>query len=558
MNRLIKTFALIFAMTMLFISCDRETFNIGSGDDNGVEGTLNLAAFKIGVNLGEVEVNTRATNVSEFLIDIYKEGIEAPYKQWKFADMPEVITLPVGTYHLNVHSHVPEDVAWDVPYYFASESFDIVKNRYTDIGTIICKLKSIKTSVKFDDALAAIMDDAAKVTLLTNEKASLDFDKTTVEKSAHFKAQSDVNNIIKTTFSGVVDGQSVTITKTFTNVKAGEHRIFKYALKDSGGDLGDNGQPDISIDIDITCDIIDETVVIDPGEEDIIGGEENDGLPTMVGANLNGNSFDIDGIHNIPADGCTLIVDINSPKLLGDIEITIDSETLTPSALAELGLATQFSLVNPGQYETALVGLGFPVGSSVVDQSSLQLDISRLTSLLGSKTVANHALTIKITDKAGNILSKTISLISEAQEGGDIADLPTIVGANFNGQPFDIDQSYVVPADGCTLIVDINSPKLLADVEVTIDSETLTPDILTSVGLTDNFSLAHPGAYAEGLTSLGFPIGDQVIGQSYLQFNITDFIPLLGLYGAATHMFIIKATDQAGNIITKTLTLITE
>ena len=70
--------------------------------------------------------------------------------------------------------------------------------------------------------------------------------------------------------------------------------------------------------------------------------------------------------------------------------------------------------------------------------------------------------------------------------------------------------------------------------------------------------MAKPGDLAEGLASLEFPIGDQVIGAKEIKFDITNFTPLLGIYGAATHRFIINVIDLEGNSTTKTLTLISE
>jgi hypothetical protein len=69
--------------------------------------------------------------------------------------------------------------------------------------------------------------------------------------------------------------------------------------------------------------------------------------------------------------------------------------------------------------------------------------------------------------------------------------------------------------------------------------------------------LAHPatGTLATGLASLGFPVGDQVIGQQSVTFDISQFLTLLGIYGSAEHHFIIQVIDQDGNSVTRTLKL---
>jgi hypothetical protein len=145
-------------------------------------------------------------------------------------------------------------------------------------------------------------------------------------------------------------------------------------------------------------------------------------------------------------------------------------------------------------------------------------------------------------------------------EGGDennenSEDMPTI-----EGRGFDI-VNDVLPTSGAsavsTVIVDIAAPKGINNLNVTIDSPTLTEDVLTSVGLQKSFDLAHPATpeLATGLASLSFPVGDEVIGQKSVTFDISQFLSLLNIYGSAEHHFIIQVIDQDGNSVTRTLKL---
>lgn len=140
-------------------------------------------------------------------------------------------------------------------------------------------------------------------------------------------------------------------------------------------------------------------------------------------------------------------------------------------------------------------------------------------------------------------------------DGGDESSKPTIVGKDF-----DITKPLILPAGGTTVVVNITAMHGINNLFVEIASETLTEDILQEVGLAKSFDLANPGDLAEALASLGFPIGADVIGKGELVFDITQFTPLLGIYGAGTHNFIITVVDQANPANTKkqTLTLITE
>lgn len=110
--------------------------------------------------------------------------------------------------------------------------------------------------------------------------------------------------------------------------------------------------------------------------------------------------------------------------------------------------------------------------------------------------------------------------------------------------------------------IHIHSEAPIASFKVKIDSETLTADVLSGVGLAPEFDLADPIVtvdgekkdLTDGLKGLEFPVGDEVKGATDLDFDITQFVPLTMIYGAANHRFILTVTDNAGN--SKTLTLL--
>lgn len=140
-------------------------------------------------------------------------------------------------------------------------------------------------------------------------------------------------------------------------------------------------------------------------------------------------------------------------------------------------------------------------------------------------------------------------------DGDGDENAPTIVGSNFNEKAFDITKDVLEVKKGASaqLQVTLSALNGIAHVYVTIDSETLTEDILTGVKLAKSFDLAEPGALEAGLKGLGFPTGDAVVGQTDLLFDITDFTSLLGFKGAANHNFIIRLVDQNGLEVTETL-----
>lgn len=108
---------------------------------------------------------------------------------------------------------------------------------------------------------------------------------------------------------------------------------------------------------------------------------------------------------------------------------------------------------------------------------------------------------------------------------------------------------------GAPAVVLISADNLIADVKVKIESETLTSEVLEGVGLVSEFSLANDSHLFPAFEGLGFPYGDGVNKQASIEFKITDFMGLLGIYGSALHKFHITVTDMKGNVKSETLQL---
>ncbi len=103
--------------------------------------------------------------------------------------------------------------------------------------------------------------------------------------------------------------------------------------------------------------------------------------------------------------------------------------------------------------------------------------------------------------------------------------------------------------------VNLHADNKIAHLYVKIQSS--NPGFASAVSefLPMEFDLAYPGSYASAFkTDLGFPVGNEVIGETDLVFNITDFIPLLAGF-TGDHSFTITIEDQANpaNTFSKTL-----
>lgn len=130
-------------------------------------------------------------------------------------------------------------------------------------------------------------------------------------------------------------------------------------------------------------------------------------------------------------------------------------------------------------------------------------------------------------------------------------------GPVISATAFDITQPQTITPD-LTIQVEVTSEKPLSGFTVDIESSTLTASELESVGLATHLDLANPGDLRPKLEGLGFPVAENVVGQTEISFDITPFGSMLAALGAGTHKFIMKATDNENNQTTQTLTLITE
>ena len=105
---------------------------------------------------------------------------------------------------------------------------------------------------------------------------------------------------------------------------------------------------------------------------------------------------------------------------------------------------------------------------------------------------------------------------SKDDEGSKRPDAPTVELAGAS-----IDQPQEMVQD-MTVRVDVTAPGKIEELTISIDSPFLTDEMLAMVGLSRSFSLANPASadVAEGLASLGQPVGDAVLGQTALSNDL--------------------------------------
>lgn len=413
----------LMVVLFTFSACHSEKMETGATD---VTGQLSLASMKMEVDLkvDTVYPQSRAgVEVSNFLLTI-KNSQGEQVEQYTYSEMPEIISLPVGTYTVVASSAEAATNGFDVPFYTGSTNITIKENELTEVTSLTCKLANVMISVEYDEELRKLMGEDVVTTVKIGEN-SLDIPSSETRKG--YLIAPDSVGSMDITLKGTIDGESVTEVKRVDNVQAGQYNIIKYVLSpvdDGNNNVG--GNLNIAINIDSSMTSSDETVGVNPGEEPGIddfptdGGEEpgdgdGDGgdesgsdqnMPTIVGTSFGGSGFDIDNDRLTISGAAELKVTIGAPNGIANLFVEIISETLDVS---EVGLPESFDLAYPGENSDALSGLGFPVGDEVIGQTEVLFDISNFTILLPTFK-GNHDFKIRVVDSKGLEETKTLKL----------------------------------------------------------------------------------------------------------------------------------------------------
>lgn len=398
------------AIAISAMGCKNEDYDYGM--DKSGTGTLNLSGLRSGLSVTlETEETTRTVNTDNYIIRIYNTTADTLVAEWLYAEMPEVATLAVGNYRIEAASHNVQPVEWDRPYYYAERTFDIVKSQVTDITSLTCTLHSIKVTVEYATVLLSALTGESNVEVSLGE--ALSKFNTTETRAAYFAPTEELNSIV-VYFHAEIDGEETIFRRSFNDVKAGEHRIIRFSLKNNGSNNVDLGSLNMAFKQELDFDIINVNQSLDITENiiDTLPKDPQEPINPSDPVKITGEDFDITQSIDVPSEGRTIVVNIAAENGIAALTVDIQSETLTSDVLSDVGLSSHLDLVNPGSLKEGLDGLGFPTENKVVGQTALKFDISQFTSLLGIYGSATHKFILSVTDAEGNEKQETLTLIS--------------------------------------------------------------------------------------------------------------------------------------------------
>lgn len=559
-------------LAMLATGCKDETPNYGQtgGGSSETVGYVDLNGLSPQALL-DAEINqtpaqttaaqTRAVTEAtpDYLVRIYNSSDECVLDttygdmQSQFNDGPEqnLLALPVGTYRLEVHSQEPSsvpDVEWEAPTYGTTYDFAVLRSHTSDspltiADEVVCKLSNIKVTVSISADLAELLGDDTKSTV-TLGSAVAEFTKSE-SRAAYFRPQNSDGDTLEFKLTGTKDGKPAELSKTITGVKAGQWR--KIMLSIVYAETGD-----IKIVVTVDSFVQDSEITIN-STESLWEPELDEGTdrPTLTWPGhdlaqpvaLDESMYDPSGTFNGTAPALTLSAADGIQTLL--LGITSDNaafrtEIIEAAGLTDVDLCGTISRLHP------FYGLQVTAGAT-----EATIDLKSIMYLFFGYE-GSHTLTFNMTDNKGR---NAVATLQFNYGKGTAEEDPSIVC-----RQFDIDQPHTTQT-GDEIDVDIKTASGIQAFVVSIISETLNEEVLAAVGLRPTFDLCNitdPEELA-ALTSddIGFPVNDDVKGQTSMTFSVTKFTGMLSAF-PGTHQFKLAVTNAEGSTTTKTLQLIVE
>lgn len=559
-------------LAVLATGCKDETPNYGQtgGGSSETVGYVDLNGLSPQVLL-DAEINqtpaqttaaqTRAVTEAtpDYLVRIYNSSDECVLDttygdmQSQFNDGPEqnLLALPVGTYRLEVHSQEPSsvpDVEWEAPTYGTTYDFAVLRSHTSDspltiADEVVCKLSNIKVTVSISADLAELLGNDTKSTV-TLGSAVAEFTKSE-SRAAYFRPQNSDGDTLEFKLTGTKDGKPAEPSKTITGVKAGQWR--KIMLSIVYAETGD-----IKIVVTVDSFVQDSEITIN-STESLWEPELDEGTdrPTLTWPGhdlaqpvaLDESMYDPSGTFNGTAPALTLSAADGIQTLL--LGITSDNaafrtEIIEAAGLTDVDLCGTISRLHP------FYGLQVTAGAT---EATIDLE-SIMYLFFGYE--GSHTLTFNMTDNKGR---NAVATLQFNYGKGTAEEDPSIVC-----RQFDIDQPHTTQT-GDEIDVDIKTASGIQAFVVSIISETLNEEVLAAVGLRPTFDLCNitdPEELA-ALTSddIGFPVNDDVKGQTSMTFSVTKFTGMLSAF-PGTHQFKLAVTNAEGSTTTKTLQLIVE
>lgn len=545
MKSVVKMMGVAFAALLTLGACSKDKVNYVDGPDSSKDniGYLLVGGMEASIleDTENVE-NSSATRAGEVDINTFdvvitnKDGQEMA--SFKYGERPsEPIELVGGVYKITMSSAQMQGAQWEAPVYGGEKEVVVTRKQTTEVRDLVCKLANIKVTVGYSADLAEQLDqEYTKMTVELDGALEYAFSET----RAGYFAPVAAENTLKLTFNCRYKGETkdITMTNEIKGVKAAQWRKINVVVQHAA---------DGTASIGIVCDTwtYDEEITFDTSVslmEEIIPDDSDAPVIVWEGHDLNeafeltDDMFDADGNFT-----SSINLDVTAKAAIKSLVVKVSSDNADfTTAYSEI-MALEEDLCAPTASNTILKMMGYPVDAK--DATTTRLKFASQAELLKSYE-GTHSYEITVTDVNGAHTTATLTI----KYGQNVA--PQIIWVGYN-----IDERQTITSD-TTCKIRVVAPLAIKDFEIEIKSNTLTPEELAGVGLASEFSLVTSTDMHESLAGLGFPVGDDVYGQTLIaedKLDITSFLSILSMLGPGDHDFVMTVTDMEGNVTTKTV-----
>lgn len=386
------------------------------------EGQVLKTALDMSTTSDQIMV-TRAeqgVDLSNFKINFIKKGETVAAKSFTYSEMPDVVTLKVGTYTATAELGQDLNAEWENPYFKGqSEEFDVEAYKITSfISPIECELMNIKATIAFDETLLAAMSPDSYVEVKVGDNPGLNFTsaEATSGKAGYFKHTNE--NTLVATFHGKVNGSDIVESKSYEGIAKG--RWYKLTFKlhqNSGGDPTGGASGEIVVDASVTTEDVNADVTLeddaplDDSDRPNWGGGDDpepptpDNAPEII-AISQGMVFDTPWSVTAASE-CEFKIISHAEGGMQEFTCEIISQDLTPEELGSMNLPNVLDLVNEPapdskypNYWNVLGNDPFNFPTNVGGQSEV---IFKLSDFMGMMAVfGNHQHTFRFHVKDAN------------------------------------------------------------------------------------------------------------------------------------------------------------
>lgn len=405
---------------LLMAGCSKEK---GFDDEmSDGEGQVLKTALDMSTTSDQIMV-TRAeqdVDLSNFKINFIKKGETVAAKSYTYSEMPDVVTLKVGTYTATAELGQDLNAEWENPYFKGqSEEFDVEAYKITSfISPIECALMNIKATIAFDETLLAAMSSDSYVEVKVGDNPGLNFTsaEATSGKAGYFKHTNE--NTLVATFHGKVNGSDIVESKSYEGIAKG--RWYKLTFKlhqNSGGDPTGGASGEIVVDASVTTEDVNADVTLeddaplDDSDRPNWGGGDDpepptpDNAPEII-AISQGMVFDTPWSVTAASE-CEFKIISHAEGGMQEFTCEIISQDLTPEELGSMNLPNVLDLVNEPapdskypNYWNVLGNDPFNFPTNVGGQSEV---IFKLSDFMGMMAVfGNHQHTFRFHVKDAN------------------------------------------------------------------------------------------------------------------------------------------------------------